>query len=185
MAATQVWPPRALFTKSPAAAVRIAEVRARLTVSLGALAASLAACGEPEGGGAGTATQQATQPQKAACLKVPSAARQAIEEALKGDRRISKTAAVRAEGAATGLADIREEVYFVTADVQPNPGLATWAFGREAFRTGGGIIIAVGPAARAVTDFGVDIAPDRLEEWGLTQSAEGYRASQECLGRAG
>jgi hypothetical protein len=151
------------------------------TASVAALATSLAACGEPQRGAVGTAPRQVTQEENTTCLNVPSAALGSLRSSLEPGHRIGRSAAVFAAGSVAGPTDLAHGVYFVTADVRPNPGLATWAFGGRAFRTGRGIIVGVDPAARAVSDLGVDIPPDRLGEWGLTESAVGYRASRDCF----
>jgi hypothetical protein len=151
------------------------------TAYVAALAACLAACGEPQRGGAGTAPQQVTQEENTTCLNVPSGALRSLRASLEPGHQIARSAAVFAAGSVAGPADLAHGVYFVTADVRPNPGLATWAFGGLAFRTGGGIIVGVDPAARCVSDLGADIPPDRLGEWGLTESAVGYRASRDCF----
>lgn len=54
-----------------------------------------------------------------------------------------------------GPRGLAEGAYFVSGDVRPNPGLATWLVSKDAFETSGGVIVTVDPAARAVSDFGV------------------------------
>jgi len=72
----------------------------------------------------------------------------------------------------------------VSGEVRPSPGLTTWAVGRGDFGTGAGVIVGVGPAARAVSDAGREIRTRTLESWGLDESADGYRASQSCSEKA-
>jgi hypothetical protein len=89
--------------------------------------------------------------------------------------------AVRSRGRFGGLRDIREgPVYFVSARVR-GFGIATWAVGASAFRTGGGVIIGVGPVARRVSLAGVDLPLSTLVAWGLTPAADGYAASRACV----
>jgi hypothetical protein len=89
--------------------------------------------------------------------------------------------AVRSHDQLGGLRDIREgPVYFVSAPVS-GFGTATWAVGGKAFRTGGGVILSVGPVARRVSIHGVDLPPSLLAGWGLTPAASGYAASRACV----
>lgn len=109
---------------------------------------------------------------------MPAAARQSLASDLKRGRTLGKIKAVKSRGTFDGPTDLTLGVYFVSADVQPSPGAATWAFGARAFEGHTGIIVAADPAARAVSDLGVD-AP--VEGWGITPAAEGYEESRECV----
>ena len=104
--------------------------------------------------------------------------------ALKGNRTLAKAFAVRSEEEVTEPAPrgLTEGVYFLTADVQPNPGFSTWAVSEEWLETGGGVIYGIGPAARAASDLGVDVDPSM---WGLTEQSDGFSESVECAERAG
>jgi hypothetical protein len=158
-------------------------------VAAASLALAMASCGTPQ---TRTATQQATvihpatseqatRAETAACIKVPAVARRSLQSSLRPGHRLGNMAGAWAAGPASGPSDITGQVYFVSAEVRPSPGVATWAFGRRAFRTGTGMIIGVDAAARSVSDLGADIPRERLAEWGLTQSVDGFRASRECL----
>ena len=73
----------------------------------------------------------------------------------------------------------------MTGDVRPNPGLSTWIVSDDGGQpwspasTGGdGIIIGANPAARAVTDLGVDVPLDAI---GVSESSDGYAESIACF----
>ena len=102
-----------------------------------------------------------------------------LEDGLKRGK-LRNPQGVKSEGEFSGLRGLQEGVYFVSADVRPSPGIATWAVSAEQWRTGGGLILAIDPAARAVTDFGADLDPSGF---GLDGSAEGYEESRDCVGR--
>jgi hypothetical protein len=160
--------------------------RAALAVLIALLLATLAACGE-ESQDEQPAEQQAQErPRKepaGRCQKVPAAARAALGDALKGRRKLGAASAVRSEQEVMqpAPAGFTEGVYFVTADVQPNPGLSTWAVDAELLRTGGGLAYVINPAARAASNLGVDVDPSR---WGLDEQSEGFEASMRCAGKA-
>lgn len=110
------------------------------------------------------------------CLKVPAAATATIADSLKGGRSLGASAAL--EGAGTGQppTDLTDRVFYVVADITPNPGVATWVFGADAFHGGGGIVIGLDPAARAVSPFGSSVD---LEAIGILPS--GARVIQRRL----
>jgi hypothetical protein len=117
------------------------------------------------------------------CLKVPQPLVSSLKSGLKRAARgkFGVAAAVRSRGKFGGLRDIREgPVYFVSARVR-GFGIATWAVGGSAFKTGGGVILGVGPVARRISTFGVDIPTSTLAGWGLAPYAEGYDVSQTCV----
>jgi hypothetical protein len=76
--------------------------------------------------------------------------------------------------------DFRDGVYFVSANLQ-SIGMATWAVGARAFRTGGGLIVAIGKTARAVANLGVDIPSGTLAHWGISTTTNGFAASRACV----
>jgi hypothetical protein len=123
-------------------------------------------------------------PQRAvACLKVPNGLLVSLKDGLRAKARgkVGTPKAVKSNSQFSGPRDIREgPVYFVSAPVR-GFGVATWAVGGQAFRNGGGIIIAVGPVARRVSTAGVDIPTSTLKAWGLTSAANGYAQSRACL----
>jgi hypothetical protein len=51
----------------------------------------------------------------------------------------------------------------------------------RAFRTGGGLIIAMDLVSLKVSNLGVDIPSSTLRAWGLTIRAPGYEASRACV----
>lgn len=120
---------------------------------------------------------------EAKCLKVSSGLLSNLRDGLRDGARgkLGTPKAVKSRGSFGGLRDIREgPVYFVSAKVR-GYGIATWAVGGQAFKTGGGAIIAVGPVARRVSIHGVDIPPSTLEAWGLAPYADGYDESRACV----
>ena len=155
----------------------------RLAASCAVLAVAFGGCGTSDDSGTQDGGSAATGPapvkHESRCLSVPAAARSALANGLKGSRHLGKGAAVESRGSFAGFRDLEKGVYFVTYDVKPSPGLATWAFGAESFKTGGDIIIAVDPAARAVTDFGADL-PEGFAS--LDRYADGFSESVKCAG---
>lgn len=112
------------------------------------------------------------------CTPVPEVVLRALSGSLKGQRTIGSAQAVRTEETYRFPRDIAEGAWFVTADVRPNPGLSTWIVGAEAFSTGGGIIIGVDPAARAVSQAGELVS---LEAVGISEDDDGFQESIGCL----
>jgi hypothetical protein len=49
------------------------------------------------------------------------------------------------------------------------------------FRTGGGLIYAMGKTAREVSDFGADLLPSVLAGWGIKTTTYGYAQSRACV----
>lgn len=78
-----------------------------------------------------------------------------------------------------GLRGIAEGASFVTGDARPDPGLSTWIAGADAFDTGGGLVIGVGPAARAASTAGDLVSLDAI---GVSTSSDGYADSGACVG---
>jgi len=128
-----------------------------------------------------TATAPAVQSR---CEKVPSPLRASLADSLKKGRKLGASGAVRSDddfsSAPPGLS--QGHVYFVTADVRPNPGLSTWAVSEDSFKGQSGMILGVDAAARAVSDLGADIPRATLDAWGVTGSADGFSESQDCVG---
>ena len=110
-------------------------------------------------------------------MKATRVVREDIENGLERGT-IGKMMAVRSKGQFDGLNSFKLGVYFVSGDVQPGGRIGTWAVSADAFRTGGGALVAVDPTARSLTEFGAD-AP--VKEWGFTSGAEGYAESRDCL----
>lgn len=148
---------------------------------------ALVGCGgstDSDGGSAKPASKPKPEGAKQSrCLAVPKGARSSLAAGLKRGHRLSGLVAVRSRGKFSGPADLTLGVYFVSADVKPSPGISTWAVGERAFKTGGGIIVAADPASRAVSTLGVDLSPDVLKGWGISRGAEGFGASQACVGK--
>jgi hypothetical protein len=71
-------------------------------------------------------------------------------------------------------------VYFISANLRTK-GIATWAVSTSFYRTGGGLIYAVGKLARRVSDFGSDIPPSVLAGWGISPKTYGYAQSRACV----
>ena len=71
-------------------------------------------------------------------------------------------------------------VYFISANLRAK-GVATWAVSTSFFRTGGGLIYAVGKVARRVSDFGSDLPPSVLAGWGISPRTYGYAQSRACV----
>lgn len=153
---------------------------------VGVVAVAHVGCGGSTDGGAGKAESkpkpQAAQP-KSRCLDVPKGGRSSIAAGLKSGHKPVGLSAVRSKDKFDGLNDLRLGVYFVSADVKPSPGIATWAVGEKAFKTGGGAIVAADSASRAASTLGVDIPSRTVVGWGITPDAEGYEASRACVGK--
>jgi hypothetical protein len=58
----------------------------------------------------------------------------------------------------------RGGVYFISANLR-GKGIATWAVSTSFYRTGGGLIYAVGKVARQVSDFGSGLPLSVLAGW--------------------
>lgn len=71
-------------------------------------------------------------------------------------------------------------VYFISANLR-GKGIATWAVSTSFYRTGGGLIYAVGKVARRVSDFGSELPPSVLARWGISTSTYGYAQSRSCV----
>lgn len=114
------------------------------------------------------------------CEKVSAALLSQLKSDLKAGRKLASPVGVKSRDTFDdGPRRLQEGVYFVSADVKPNPGIATWAVSAEAWRTGGGLIFGIDAAARAVTTFGVDVDPSTF---GLDEGTEGYDESRNCVG---
>ena len=164
----------------------------RLVIALIVVAVvSVAVCGDEDGGGgdqpAETTTEEAqpskreraaTRRENDRCEKAPRVVVNGLKDGLKRGK-LASAYGVRSSDEFTGPAGLQEGVYFVSANVKPNPGVATWGVSAEVWKTGGGLIFAIDKAARSVTDFGADVDPSIF---GLTESAEGYEESRECAG---
>jgi hypothetical protein len=115
------------------------------------------------------------------CLSVPRPMVKALSSGLKPKARgkLGRARAVKSGDEVSGPRGFAAGTYFVSAPVR-GFGVATWAADASAFRTGGGFITGVGPVARRVSILGVDIPPSTLNDWGLTESTDGYAASRRC-----
>ena len=135
-----------------------------------AVLAALAGCG-----GSSTRTRASR------CNDVPRVLRTSLERSLKSPRKLTSPAAVRSRDSfRAGLRDLSSGLYFVSADVRPDPGLTTWAVAVPAFPTGRGLIFGIGPAARAVSVYGAGLNTRAL---GGTEHSDGYSASRACATR--
>ena len=94
--------------------------------------------------------------------RVTRPALMSIEDTLRGNRRLGRSAAVQSSDSFDGPMTLSEDAWFVTADVVANPGLSTWLLSEEAYRTGGGIVVSV--------------------IIGVTPDADGFAASVACVG---
>lgn len=116
------------------------------------------------------------------CLKVSKGLVSSLKGGLKRAARgkLGTPRGVKSRGEFGGPNSFANGVYFVSARVR-GFGIATWATDRDAFRTGGGFIVDVGPVARRVSVAGIDIPLSTLRGWGLTSAADGYAASRNCV----
>jgi hypothetical protein len=57
--------------------------------------------------------------------------------------------------------------------------VATWAVNTEFMNTGGGLIFAVGPVAKAISDYGVGV--DTSAAFDISTETDGYLASRGCV----
>jgi hypothetical protein len=148
-----------------------AVVRLALTVCVAAVVAA-AASSAPAGGTSSSAK----------CLRPPGAAVKTIRETLKAKARgkLGKARAVKSSARFTFPRGLRAGVYFVSAKVAGS-GVATWALSTSAYRTGGGLVVGVGPIARRVSTAGIDLSRATLAAWGLTEHTAGYAESRACL----
>jgi len=124
-----------------------------------------------------------TTPAADPCLKVPAAFVGALKSGLKAKARgkLGTPRAVKSRDSFTsGPRGLAAGVYFVSARVR-GFGVATWAADARAFKTGGGYIADVGPVARRVSVYAVDLPPSTLRSWGLSEQAHGYAQSRRCV----
>jgi hypothetical protein len=131
---------------------------------------------------AGGATATVERTAAGRCLSVPRPMVAALKSGLKAKAqgRLGTARAVRSRAHLTSPRGFAAGTYFVSAPVR-GFGVATWAADARAFRTGGGFITAVGPVARRVSVFGIDLPAITLRLWGLTESTDGYAASRRCV----
>jgi len=115
------------------------------------------------------------------CEKVPKPLAKALRDGVKRGK-LGRLSGVQSRDGFGGFNSLAENAYFVSGDVRPSPGVATWIVSAEAFETGGGVIFAVDPAARAVSDFGVDVDPSVV---GASKDSDGFAESVKCAGKAG
>jgi len=158
-----------------------AKASSAMRVSI-ALAAVAALCLLP-GATAGTLVGVERTTAEAECLKVSSGLVGSLKSGLKAKARgkLGVPRAVKSRARITsGPRGFLEGAYFVSARVR-GFSVATWAVDPRAFRTGGGFIVGIGPVARRVSVFGVDIPLRTLRRWGLTESTHGYAASRRCV----
>jgi hypothetical protein len=128
-------------------------------------------------------SEAGTTPGADSCLKVPPAFVGALKSGLKAKARgkLGTPRAVKSRDSFTsGPRGLAAGVYFVSAQVR-GFGIATWAADARAFKTGGGYIADVGPVARRVSVYAVDIPPSTLRSWGLSEQAHGYAQSRRCV----
>jgi hypothetical protein len=71
-------------------------------------------------------------------------------------------------------------VYFISANLR-GKGIATWAVSTSFYRTGGGLIYALGKVAQRVSDFGSGLPPSVLARWGISTKTYGYTQSRSCV----
>ena len=121
---------------------------------------------------------------EAKCLKVSAGLLANLKDSLKGKARgkMGTPKGVKSGGTFSGPRDLQLGVYFVSARIA-GYGIATWAVGREAFRTGGGIVIGIGPVARRASDAGTFLTNSQgsAPGIGLTPAADGWAESQACV----
>jgi len=134
----------------------------------------------------GASPEQAPPPESdgratSRCEKVPKPLAKALRDGVK-QGRLGRLSGVQSKDRFEGFNGLAEGAYFVSGDVRPSPGVATWIVSAEAFQTGGGVIFAVDPAARAVSDFGVDVDPSVV---GASKDSDGFAESVKCAGKAG
>ena len=148
-------------------------------IAIVALAAALTAAA------AGAWTASARPASAARCLKVPPAAlasiRSGLHASVRRKLRARSTRAVKARGDfSSGPRGFSHGVYFISANLRAT-GIATWAVSTSFYRTGGGLIYAVGKVARRVSDFGSDLPPSVLAGWGISTRTYGYAQSRGCV----
>jgi hypothetical protein len=116
------------------------------------------------------------------CLKAPASLVRSLKSGLKSNARgkLGTPRAVKSHDQYTVPRGLQAGVYYVSAPVR-GFGVATWAVSASAFKTGGGLIIGVGPVARRVSVDGIDIPADTLRLWGLREIADGYAQSRRCV----
>jgi hypothetical protein len=112
------------------------------------------------------------------CEPVPPTLRESLEDSLRGNRTLGQVYAVQSRDDFGGPGFLDGDAWFVTGDVQPNPGTSTWLVSDRAFRTGGGTIIGVSPSARAVSEAGDLVSLDAI---GVDESSDGYQESVACF----
>ena len=158
--------------------------RRRAWVAAAAVLAALAVVGAllTNSGGTKTGAPSDRTTGLAGCMTVSAAALRAIRDGLPRGRVPRAPHAFKSEEPPEHFAEfprgLREGVYFISAEFRPRPGVATWAVDDEFFRTGGGVVIAVDSAARALTDYGADLNPSEL---GLTEATHGFAESRACV----
>jgi hypothetical protein len=148
-------------------------------IAIAVLAASLSAVTS------GAWTASAHPASAARCLKVPTATLGSIKSGLHASvrrkLRARATRAVKARGDFSNAPrGFSHGAYFISANLRGN-GIASWAVSTSFYRTGGGLIYAVGKVARRVSDFGSDLPPSVLARWGISTSTYGYAQSRSCV----
>jgi hypothetical protein len=129
---------------------------------------------------AGTAS---AHPSAAQCLSVRPAVLKSIKSGTHAAyrRKLISARAVKARGDFSNAPrGFSKGVYFISSNLR-GKGVATWAVSVDFYRTGGGLIYAVGKTARQVSDFGADLQPSVLARWGISPKTYGYTQSRACV----
>jgi hypothetical protein len=130
----------------------------------------------------GLAATASARPAGTQCLQVRASVLKSIRAGLHAAVRpqLRSARAVKARGTFTGPRGFSNGVYFISSNLRAR-GIATWAVNERLFRTGGGLIYAMGKTARAVSDFGADLPPSVLVGWGIKTTTYGYAQSRACV----
>jgi hypothetical protein len=132
--------------------------------------------------GVGTASADAASA-SARCLPVRAQVLKSIRSGVHASVRpkLRSARAVKARGDFSNAPrGFSHGVYFISANLR-GKGIATWAVSTSFYRTGGGLIYAVGKVARRVSDFGSELPPTVLARWGISTRTYGYSQSRVCV----
>lgn len=139
---------------------------------------------KPESKRQGTPAQKASQVKqksetkpKSRCIQASAEVRSTIASSLAATRAITSIAVVKSEEEIDDK-PFEGDVYIIAADITPSPGVSVWAADESVIKSGGGFIIGLDPAARAVSELGAAMP---ISAVGLNTNFEGVDAARKCL----